>query len=100
GQLLLALDDVHGHADRARVVRHRPLDALTDPPRRIGRELVAATPVELLDRPVESERPLLDQVEERHAKAPVALRDRDDETAARLDHAALGAAVATLDRLR
>src|SRR5919201_2653435 len=99
-ELLLPLDDVHGHADRARVVRDRPLHRLADPPGRVRRELVAASPVELLDRAVETERSLLDQVEERNAEAAVALRDRDDETEVRLDHAPLGSDVAALDRLR
>src|ERR671938_779014 len=67
-ELLLPLDDVHGHADRARVVRDRALHRLADPPGRVRRELVAAAPVELLDGAVEAERPLLDQVEERHAE--------------------------------
>src|SRR5919197_2021895 len=99
-ELLLPLDDVHGHADRARVVRHRTLHRLADPPGRVGRELVAAPPVELLDRAVQPERALLDQIEERHAEAAVALGDGDDEPEVRLDHAPLGDGVAALDRLR
>src|SRR4051812_8416007 len=99
-QLLLALDDMHRDADRARVVRNRALHALADPPGRVRRELVAATPVELLDSAVQAERALLDQVEERHAEPAVALRDRYDEAQVRFDHPALGAAVATLDGLR
>src|SRR5215212_9360982 len=55
-QLLLPLDDVHRHADRARVVCDRALHRLADPPGRVRRELVAATPVELLDCAVEPER--------------------------------------------
>ena len=39
-----------GHADRARLVGERARDRLADPPGRVGRELVAAAPVELLDR--------------------------------------------------
>src|SRR5205085_9738031 len=69
-------------------------------PGRVRRELVAAPPVELLDRAVETERPLLDQVQERHAEAPVTLGNRDDKAEVRLDHAALGGHVAALDRLR
>src|SRR3954471_1365714 len=99
-QLLLALDDVHRHADRARVVCDRALHALADPPGRVRRELVATAPVELLDRAVQPERALLDQVQKRDAEAAVALRDRHDEAQVRLDHATLGAAVAPLDRLR
>src|SRR2546421_69434 len=52
-QLLLALDDVHRHADRARVVCDRTLHALADPPGGVGGELVAAAPVELLDSAVQ-----------------------------------------------
>ena len=99
-QLLLALDDVDGHADRARVVGDGALHRLADPPGGVGRELEAAAPVELLDRAVEPQRALLDQVEERHAEAAVALGDRDDEPQVRLDHAPLRGRVAALDRLR
>ena len=96
-QLLLPLDDVHRHADRARVVRDGALHRLADPPGRVGGELEAAAPVELLDRAVQAQRPLLDQVEERHAQAAVALCDRDDEPEIRLDHPALRGRVAALD---
>src|SRR4051812_20602814 len=99
-ELLLPLDDVHRDADRAGVVGDGALHRLADPPGRVGRELVAAAPVELLDGAVEAERALLDQVEKGDAEPAVALRDRDDETQVRLDHAALGEAVAALDRLR
>ncbi len=99
-ELLLPLDDVDGHADRACVVRDRALHRLPDPPGRVGRELVAAPPVELLDRAVQAERPLLDQVEERHAQPAVALRDRHDQAQVRLDHPPLRGRVAALDRLR
>ena len=94
------LVDVDRHADRRGLVRDRPLACLADPPGGIGRELVAATPVELLDRAVQPQRPLLDQVEERHAEPAVPLRDRHDEPEVRLDHAPLRATVAALDRLR
>src|SRR5580765_1298631 len=99
-ELLLPLDDVHGDTDRARVIRDGALHRLADPPGGVGRELVAAAPVELLDRAVESERSLLDQIQERHAETAVALRDRHDQAQVRLDHAALRALVAALDRLR
>ena len=98
-ELLLPLDDVDGDANRARVVCDRALHRLTDPPGRVGRELVAAPPVELLDCAVEPERALLDQVEEGDAEAAVALGDRDHEAEVRLDHPALGGQVAALDRL-
>ena len=76
------------------MVRDGALHRLADPPGRVGRELVAAAPVELLDGAVEAERALLDQVEERNAEAAVALGDRDDEPQVRLDHAPLGDQVA------
>src|SRR5581483_743053 len=63
-------------------------------------ELVAAAPVELLDRADEPERALLDQVEEGQALVAVVLGDRDDEPEVRLDHPLLRAPVAALDRLR
>jgi hypothetical protein len=75
-------------------------DRLADPPGRVGRELVAAPPVELLDGADQPERPLLDQVEERQPLVAVVLRDRDDEAEVRLDHPLLRAQVAALDLLR
>src|SRR5262245_17743974 len=56
-ELLLALDDVDGNADRAGVVRDRTLHGLANPPGRVRGELEAAPPVELLDGTVEAERP-------------------------------------------
>ena len=97
--LLEPLDDVDGHADRARLVRQRARDRLADPPGRVGRELVAAPPVELLDRPDQAQRALLDQVEERQALVAVVLRDRDDQAQVRLDHPLLRLHVAALDLL-
>jgi hypothetical protein len=82
------------------VVRNGALHRLADPPRCVRRELEAATPVELLDRAVQAERSLLDQVEEGHAEPAIALRDRHDEPQVRLDHVALGDRVAALDALR
>ena len=94
------LDHVHRDPDRARLVGDRAGDGLADPPRRVGRELVAAAVVELLDRADQAERSLLDQVEEREAAAQVALRDRDDEAQVGLHHLLLGVHVAALDPLR
>ena len=92
--LLHPLDDVHRHADRARLVGERAGDRLADPPGRVRRELVAAAPVELLDGADQAERAFLDQVEERQALVAVVLRDRDDEAQVRLDHPLLRVAVA------
>ncbi len=90
---------MHGHADRAALVGERARDRLADPPRRVGRELVAAPVVELLGGAHEADRPLLDQVEERQALVAVVLGDRDDEPQVGLDHVLLGAVVAALDAL-
>ena len=64
------LDHVNRDADRPRLVGDRPRHRLADPPGRVGRELVAAPVVELLDRPDQPQRPLLDQVEEARARGP------------------------------
>ena len=56
--------------------------------------------IELLRRAHETDRPLLDQVEERQSLVAVALRDRDDEAKVGLDHLLLRAVVAALDPLR
>ena len=67
-ELVDRLDHVHRHADRAGLVGDAAGDRLPDPPRRVGRELVAAAPVELLDGAHQAEVALLDQVEEQHAR--------------------------------
>ena len=97
--LVQLLDHVHGDADRARLVGDRARHRLADPPRRVGRELVALAVVELLDRADQAQRALLDQVEERQPAAEVPLRDRDDEAEVRLDHLRLRDHVAALDAL-
>src|SRR5581483_7331331 len=99
-ELHAALLDVNRDADRAGLVRDRTLAGLADPPGRVGRELVALPPVELLDRAVEADHAVLDQVEQRHAVTLVALRDRDDEPQVGVDHALLRREVAALDTLR
>jgi hypothetical protein len=97
--LVELLDDVHGHADRARLVGERARDRLPDPPRCVRRELEALAIVELLRRANEPDRAFLDQVEERQALVSVPLRDRDDEPQVRLDHLLLRTVVAALDPL-
>src|SRR5206468_2204776 len=93
-------DDVDGDPDRPRLVRDAALDRLADPPGRIGRELEAAAPVELLDRPDQADDSLLDQIEQVQLVTLVALRDRDDEPQVRVDHPLLRLMVASLDPLR
>src|SRR5690606_6094036 len=88
--LVEALEGVHRQADRPRLVRGGARDRLADPPRGVGRELVAAAVVELLDRAHEADVALLDEVQEREAPLHVLLRDRDDEAQVRLHHLGLG----------
>ena len=97
---LLALDDVHRDADRARLVRDTALNRLADPPRRVRRELEPLAPVELLGRADQPDDPFLDQVEQRQAVTLVLLRDRDDEPQVRVDEQILRRLVAVLDPLR
>ena len=97
--LLHALDDVDRHADRPRLVGDRALHGLADPPRRIGRELEPALPLELLDRADEPEHALLDEIEERKPLVAVVLGDRHDQPQVRLDHPLLRGHVALLDPL-
>src|SRR5690606_24818543 len=59
------LDHVDGDADRPRLIRDRAGDRLANPPRRVGRELVAPAVLVLLDRLHEAGVPLRDEVEER-----------------------------------
>src|SRR3954454_18806161 len=90
-ELVDGLDHVHRDADRARLVSDGARDRLPDPPRRVGRELVALGVVELLDRTDQTEVALLDQVEEGHAAAGVALGHRDDQPQVGLEQVVLRA---------
>jgi hypothetical protein len=90
---------VHRDADGARLVGDGARDGLPDPPGGVGRELVALAIVELLDRADEAQVALLDEVEEEHAAAHVALGDGDHEAQVGLDQLALGLHVAALDAL-
>src|SRR5207237_5859214 len=97
-ELVDGLDHVDRNADRPRLVRDRTGDRLSDPPRRVRRELVPLAVVELLDRADEADVPFLDQVEEAHAAADVLLRDGDNETKVRLGQV-VPRVVALLDEL-
>ena len=99
-ELVDRLDHVHGDADRAGLVGDRAGDRLADPPRRVRRELEALGVVELLDGADQAEVALLDQVEEEHAAADVALGDRDDESQVGLDELLLGVEADLLDALQ
>src|SRR3981189_3071341 len=84
------LDHVHRDADRPRLVGDGARDGLPDPPRGVGRELVALVVVELLDRPDQAHVAFLDEVEEGHAAADVLLGDRHDQPEVGLGQPLLG----------
>src|SRR6266498_1996438 len=88
-ELVDRLDHVDRDADRPRLVGDGAGDRLPDPPRRVGRELVAALVLELVHRLHEADVPLLDEVEELEAAVRVLLRDGDDEPQVRLDELGL-----------
>ena len=56
--------------------------------------------IELLRRAHQSERPLLNQIQERQPLISIVLGDRNDQAQIRLDHLPLGVEVTTLDPLR
>ena len=79
-------DHVHGHTDGARLIGERAADRLPDPPGGVGRELVAAPVLELVDRLDQADVAFLDEVEELQATIGVFLGDRDDEAQVCLHH--------------
>jgi hypothetical protein len=81
------------------VVVDGPLDALTDPPGGVGRELVTLPPVEAVDGPHEPEDPFLDEVRQRQARLLVPLGDPHDEAQVGGDHLLAGRFVARLHPL-
>ena len=87
--LVYGLHHMHGDADRPRLVCDSAGDCLTDPPRRVGRELVSLGVVKLLDRLDKAEVALLDEVKKEHAAADIALCYRHDQAQVCLGHAAL-----------
>src|SRR3954470_9363663 len=90
-ELVDRLDHVHRDADGPGLIGDRAGDGLTDPPRRVGRELVAALVLELVDRLHEADVALLNQVEELQAAVRVLLGDRNDQAQVGLDELRLGA---------
>src|ERR671912_454996 len=78
-QLVDRLDHVDRDADRARLIGNGARDRLPDPPRRVGRELVATAVLELVDRLHQADVAFLNQVQELQAAVRVLLRDRHDQ---------------------
>src|ERR1051325_3749505 len=103
-ELVDGLDHVHRDADGARLVRNGARDRLADPPRGVGRELVAAAVLELVHRLHQADVAFLNEVEELQPAVRVLLGDGDDEPEVGLDQLLLGllglrlAALDDLDR--
>ena len=89
-QLVDGLDHVHRDADGAGLVGDGAGDGLADPPRGVGRELVAALVLELVHRLHQADVALLDQVQELQAAVRVLLGDRDHQAQVGLDQLLLG----------
>ena len=70
---------VDGDADRAALIGDRPGDRLANPPGGVGRELVAAGVLELVDGPHQAGVAFLDQVEEAQTAVAVSLGDGNDQ---------------------
>jgi len=76
---------MHGNPDGAPLVRDRPCYGLSNPPRRIGAELIASPVIEFLHGANQANVAFLDQIQEGHTPAHVLFGDADDETRVGLD---------------
>ncbi len=82
---------MHRDADGARLIGNGPADGLADPPRGVGRELVAHGVVKLFHRLQQPNIALLDQIQEGHAPPHIPLGDADHEAEVGLGELAPGA---------
>ena len=89
-QLVDRLDHVHRNANRAGLIGDRAGDGLANPPGRVGREFVAAAPLELIDRLHQADIAFLNQVEKLQAAVGVFLGDGNDQAQVGLDQFLLG----------
>ncbi|SLA29119.1 Uncharacterised protein [Mycobacteroides abscessus subsp. massiliense] len=87
-QLVHLLHQVHGEADGAALVGHAAGDGLADPPRGVRRELEALGVVELLHGADQAQVAFLDEIQQGHTAAGVALGERDHQTQVRLQQMA------------
>ena len=90
GELVDDLDHVHRDADGAGLVSHRAGNGLANPPGGVGGELEALGVVELLHGADEAQVALLDEVQEEHAAARVALGQGDHQSQVGLQQVVLG----------
>ena len=96
-QLVDGFYHVHRDADGTGLVCDGAGDSLTNPPGGIGGELEALGVVELLDGADKAQVALLDEVQEEHAAAYVALGDRDHQAQVGADELLLGFKAHLLD---
>src|SRR5664280_1665544 len=89
-QLVNGLDHVHRNADGARLIGDCAGDGLANPPRRIGRELIAAAVFELVHGLHQADVALLNQVEELQAAIGVLLGDGHHQPQVGFDQLPLG----------
>ena len=73
------LDHVHRDADRARLVGDGAGDGLANPPSRVGREFVAAAPLELIRALHQADIAFLNQIQELQAAVGIFLRDGNNQ---------------------
>ncbi len=98
-QLVDDFNHVDGNANRTSLICHGARDGLADPPRCVGRELEALCVVKLLNCSNQTEVAFLNEIEEEHAAAGVALRQRDDEAEVCFEEVVLRIATVTSDDL-
>ena len=89
-QLIDRLDHVHRNTDGARLIGDRTRDRLTDPPRCVGAELVAAAVFELVDRLHQPDVAFLNKIKELQAAVRIFFSDGNYQAQIRLDHFLLG----------
>ena len=92
------LDHMNGNSNRARLIRDRSRNRLSNPPCRVRREFVTPTPLEFIDGLHQPDVALLDQVQELKSAVVVLFGNRDHEAKIRFDQLTLG--VLCADRRR
>src|SRR5208283_4140376 len=89
-QLIDDLEHVYWQADGARLIGNASADCLANPPRHIGRKLVAAAVFELIHCLHQADVALLDQVEEMQPAIGILLGDGNHEAQVGLDDLVFG----------
>ena len=77
---------MHRNTNGARLVGDRARNRLSDPPRRIGRELIAATVFKLINRLHQANVAFLNQIEELQAAVRIFFGNRNHQAQVGLDH--------------